>query len=38
MAEWQRVVGSREVARAIEFGFGKAVIDEMILLIDVDEG
>jgi hypothetical protein len=38
MAGWQRAVGFQEVARGIESEFGKALIDEMILLIDVDEG
>lgn len=32
------MVGFPAVARAIEFEFGKAVIDETILLTAVDEG
>jgi hypothetical protein len=38
MAGWQKAVESQEVAKGIGSEFGKALIDEMILLIDVDEG
>jgi len=38
MEGWRRVVGYREEVRAIGFEFGKVVVDETILPIDVDEG